>query len=53
MGRAPPEVLGVFQHLLEVRLKLGASKCMLAAPDVGYLGHGVTRDRLLPDPSVI
>ena len=41
---------GVFQRLQEAKLKLGASKCTLAAPEVGYQGHSMTRDALLPDP---
>ena len=44
---------GVFQRLREAKLKLGAMKCMLAAPEVSYLGHRVTRASLLPDPALL
>ena len=44
---------GMFQRLPEVRLKLDASKCTLAAPEVSYLGNHVTRDGLLLDPVVL
>ena len=44
---------GVFQRLLEAKLKLGAMKCMLAAAEVSYLGHRETRARLLLDPALL
>ena len=44
---------GVFQHLQEAKLKLGASKCTLAAPEVSYLGHLMTREDLLSDPTLL
>ena len=44
---------GVFHLLLEAKLKLGASKCTFAAPEVSYLGHHMTRDSLLPDPTLL
>ena len=44
---------GVFQRLREAKLKLGANKCTLAAPEVSYLGHCITRDGLLPDPMLL
>ena len=37
----------------EAKLKLGASKCKLAAPEVTYLGHHVMRARLLPDSMLL
>ena len=44
---------GAFQCLREAKLKLGASKCKLAAPEASYLGHRMTRDGLLPDPMLL
>ena len=44
---------GAFQRLQEAKLKLGATKCMLAAPKVSYLGHCVTRVGSLPDPILL
>ena len=44
---------GVFQGFQGAKLKLGASKCTLAAPEVGHLGHCVTRDSLLPNPMLL
>ena len=43
----------MFQRLQEAKLKLRASKCTLAAPEVSYLGHHVTREGLLPDPTLL
>ena len=39
---------GMFHSLREAKLKLGASKCTLATPEVTYLGHHMTRDSLQP-----
>ena len=44
---------GVFQCLREAKLKLDASKCTLAAPEVSYPGQLVTRAGLLPDPALL
>ena len=42
---------GVFQHLREAMLKLGASKCTLAVPEVSSLGNLMTRAiREIPMP---
>ena len=35
------------------KLKLGATKCTFAAKEVSYLGHRVTEEGLLPDPSLL
>ena len=43
---------GVFQSLRNTKLKLGASKYMLATSEVSYLGHRVKRDGLLLEPSL-
>ena len=37
-------LVDVFQRLREAKLKLGTSKCTLAAPKVAYLGHQVIWD---------
>ena len=52
-GEHPQQLEGVFQRLCDAKLKSGASKCTLAAPEVSYLGHRVTRNGLLPDPSLL
>ena len=43
----------VFERLRHARLKLGAAKCTIAAKKVSYLGHRVTEEGLLPDPSLL
>ena len=43
----------VFERLRHAKLKLGASKCKFAAKEVSYLGHRVTEEGLLPDPSLL
>ena len=43
----------VFEHLRHAKLKLGADKCTFAAREVSYLGHRVTEEGLLPDPSLL
>ena len=43
----------VFERLRHAKLKLGASKCTFAAKEVSYLGHRVTEEGLLPDPSLL
>ena len=43
----------VFERLRHAKLKLGAAKCTFAAKEVSYLGHGVTEEGLLPDPSLL
>ena len=43
----------VFERLRHARLKLGAAKCTFAAKEVSYLGHRVTEEGLLPDPSLL
>ena len=43
----------VFEHLQYGKLKLGADKCTFAAKEVSYLGHRVTEEGLLPDPSLL
>ena len=43
----------VFERLRHAKLKLGAAKCTFAAKEVSYLGHRVTEERLLPDPSLL
>ena len=42
----------VFERLRHVELKLGTEKCTFAAKEVSYLGHRVTEESLLPDPSL-
>ena len=44
---------GVLQRLREARLKLSPAKCTLAAEEVSYLGHRVTRNGLLPDSGLL
>ena len=43
----------VFERLRHAKLKLGADKCTFAARKVSYLGHRVTEEGLLPDPSLL
>ena len=43
----------VFERLRHPKLKLGANKCTFAAREVSYLGHQVTEEGLLPDPSLL
>ena len=43
----------VFKRLRHSQLNLGADKCTFAAKDVSYLGHRVTEEGLLPDPSLL
>ena len=44
---------GVFQCLREAKLKMGATKCTLTAPEVSYLRQCMTRDGLLPNPALL
>ena len=43
----------VFELLRHANLKLGADKYTFAAKEVNYLGHLVTEEGLLPDPSLL
>ena len=43
----------VFERLRQAKLKLGAAKCTFATKEVSYLGHRVTEEGLLPDPSLL
>ena len=43
----------VFERLRHAKLKLGAEKCTFATKEVSYLGHRVTEEGLLPDPSLL
>ena len=43
----------VFERLRHTQLKLGAEKCTFAAKEVSYLGHRVTSEGLLPDPTLL
>ena len=43
----------VFERLRHAKLKLGTAKCTFAANEVSYLGHRVTEEGLLPDPSLL
>ena len=43
----------VFEQLRHAKLKLGAEKCTFATKEVSYLGHRVTEEGLLPDPSLL
>ena len=43
----------VFERLRHAKLKLGAKKCTFAAKEASYLGHRVTEEGLLPDPSLL
>ena len=43
----------VFERLRHAQLKLDAEKCTFAAKKVSYLGHRVTSEGLLPDPTLL
>ena len=43
----------VFESLRHAKLKLGTDKRTFAAREVSYLGHRVTEESLLPDPSLL
>ena len=43
----------VFERLRHAQLKLGAEKCTFAAKEVSYLGHQVTSEGLLSDPTLL
>ena len=43
----------VFESLCHAQLKLSAEKCTFAAKEVSYLGHLVTSESLLPDPTLL
>ena len=43
----------VFERLRHAKFKLGAAKCTFAAKEVSYLGHRMTEEGLLPDPSLL
>ena len=43
----------VFERFRHAQLKLGAKKCTFAAKEVSYLGHRVTSESLLPDPTLL
>ena len=43
----------VFERLRHTQLKLGAEKCTFTAKEVSYLGHRVTSEGLLPDPTLL
>ena len=43
----------VFERLCHAQLKLRAEKCTFAAKEVSYLGHRVTPEGLLPDPTLL
>ena len=43
----------VFERLRHAQLKLRAEKCTFAAKEVSYLGHRVTSEGLLPDPTLL
>ena len=43
----------VFERLRHTQLKLRAEKCTFAAKEVSYLGHRVTSEGLLPDPTLL
>ena len=43
----------VFKRLRHAKLKLSADKCTFAAREVSYLGHRVTEEGLLPDPTLL
>ena len=42
-----------FERLRHAQLKLGAEKCTFAAKEVSYLGHRVTEEGLLSDPTLL
>ena len=43
----------VSERLRHAQLKLGAEKCTFAAMEVSYLGHRVTSEGLLPNPTLL
>ena len=43
----------VFERLRHAQLKLGADNCTFVAKEVSYLGHWVTEEGLLSDPSLL
>ena len=43
----------VFKRLVEQGLTLGASKCKLAAKEVEFLGHIVSKEGLSPNPALL
>ena len=43
----------VFEHLCHAQLKHVTEKCTFAAKEVSYLGHRVTSEGLLPDPTLL
>ena len=43
----------VLKRLRHTKLKLGTDKCTFATKEVSYLGHRVTEEGLLPDPSLL
>ena len=43
----------VFKRLVEQGLTLGASKCKLAAKEVEFLGHIVSKEGLRPNPALL
>ena len=43
----------VFKRLVEQGLTLGASKCKLAATEVEFLGHIVSKEGLRPNPALL
>ena len=43
----------VFERLRHAQLKLGADKCSFSAKEISYLGHRVTKEGLVPDPSLL
>ena len=43
----------VFERLRHAQLKLGAEKCTFAAKKISHLGHRVTSEGLLPDPTLL
>ena len=43
----------VFEQLRHTQLKLEAEKCTFAVKEVSYLGHRVTSEGLLPDPTLL
>ena len=53
LGGAPRRLSEVFERLRHAKLNLGATKCTFAVKEVSYLGHRVTEEGLLPDPSLL
>lgn len=46
-------LMDIFSRLRSVNLKLNPSKCYFLQKEILYLGHGVSRDGILPDPEKI